>query len=127
VTYTTNENPPKTYTVKLANPLKRGNVLVECGALSTLPLSMSSLSIRVVDHRGLLNQSYNGTVYVNAFSIGGSVVKIDGKFGNGVVSIFEGLGTFAVDATHAIPGDTVYFETISDRLDTVRSAIVVAP
>jgi hypothetical protein len=64
-------------------------------------------------------------VFANAFSTGGSVLKLNGAFGTAAVAIDAGLGTMAVDASNAISEDTVYFETHSDRLDRVRSGIVI--
>jgi len=125
ITYTTNENPQKTYTVTISNPLKRGQAVVEFGSFALLPRASNILTIKVIDRDGNRNMSYNGTIYVNAFATGGSVVKLNGNFGTALVNVTEGLGTFAIDATTATAGDTVYFETHADRLDIVRSGIVV--
>lgn len=82
-------------------------------------------TVQIVGRNGTLNTTYNGFVEVTVDAIGDSLVLLDQSHGMAAVEIIDGVGTFEVDTSETIPGDTVYFTVTGARLHTTRTSFDV--
>jgi len=108
--------------VTLAIPAMLNTPTIDYGTFGQLPAYEVELAVKVVDRFGAINASYNGEVVIVAQSDGGGV-KLDGTWGQAVVTIVDGVGTFDVDASTVPPGGLVMFDLSAQRTDPYRSSI----
>lgn len=110
--------------VNIVNPVSRNWVVVDFLGLLTLEEDQATFAVEAVNDRGDVIANYNGTVWVTAFSLSGSRLRLDGlASARAPVELEDGRGHLTVHILQRVPGDTVIFEIEAPRLDTARSAI----
>ncbi|MEX1025059.1 MAG: hypothetical protein WD226_08270 [Planctomycetota bacterium] len=108
--------------VTLLAPTAFNTAVIDPGNLTHLPPYAAEVAVQVVDVTGALDTSYNGEVVVEAKSEGGGV-KLDGAWGQAVVTIEDGAGSLLVDASNVPSGKLVTFELDAARTDKYRTSI----
>lgn len=111
-------------TVTFANPRKSGKPTLDFAAES-IPRKATTIAVKALDNRDDPMGSYSGIAYVRAGSARGSPLKVNGAYGVAAIHITGGLGSFVVDASNAVAGETIYFDLEADRLDSNRRGIRV--
>ncbi len=110
--------------VNIVNPVSRNWVVLDFLGLLTLQDDQATFAVEAVNDRGDVLENYDGTVWVTAFSLSGSRLRLDDlASARAPVELEAGRGHLTVHVLHRAPGDTVIFEMEAPRLDTARSGI----
>lgn len=109
-------------TVTFANPRKPGKLVLDFFG-DSISRKTETVAVKALDNRNEPMGSYSGIAYVRAGSARGSPLKVNGAYGVAAIHITGGLGSFEVDASNAVAGETIYFDLEADRLDSNRRGI----
>lgn len=110
--------------VTVYSPATLNTAVIDYGQLVYLPSYEVQFTVKVVNHLGAVNESYNGEALIVAQSREGGV-KLNGTWGTAVVPIADGLGSLAVDASTVPSGALVIFDLSAERTDPYRTSIEV--
>jgi hypothetical protein len=96
---------------------------LDYGAFGQLPPYELALPVKILDRFGAVNESYFGEVVVSAQAEGGGGVKLNGSWGEAIVTVTDGVGSILVDASRVQSGALVTFNLSAARTDPSRTSI----